>query len=93
MQCVFTLVWLIGVSLHIMRLIIKQSIFILVYEQLYQGTAGKRKKYIETADLTHLSLNLGLASSLVSYPGAMSLNADPSVGMPCETILQLYKHT
>ena len=46
MQCVFTLVWLIGLSLHIMRLIIKQSIFIPVYEQLYQGIAGKRKRIL-----------------------------------------------
>ena len=42
---------------------------ILVYEQLLQGTAGKRKKEyqkIETADLTYLPFNFGLASPSVT---------------------------
>ena len=65
MQCVFILARLIGgVSLHIMRLIIKQAMSILTSRPCRQ----EKKKYqkIKTADLTYLPLNFGLASPLVS---------------------------
>ena len=59
--CSHWLGYLVFHYIHIMRLIIKQAMFILVYEQLLQGTAGKRKKEyqkIKTADLTYLPLKL-----------------------------------